>query len=464
MLYDAFICHATEDKDGFVRPLAELLSKYHLHIWYDEFSLSVGDSLRQAIDTGLSKSRFGIVVLSPDFFRKGWAQRELDGLVARQINERRRLILPIWHNVGVEEILEYSPPLADTVAISSSRDLHEICRELAKKLRPDESPLIAAREELIRHGVEPPIISDEWWLDIIEASNRIPNGGAYIPPESTWGGWTFPLPHPSSRGRERGLNLAWTAMQVEWSEFADKNQICQITEPDRVHEFIAEFPGLCELCREFPNYLCFYAPQLTIPEFSGQFSLAFDVALKKSVQECKGRRDANSKYGSALTIDGLSPLCDKEWSLRHESFGNYQATSIASFYVLGEMFSPKVQSFEKFEYLVWLLSTNSRWLPARHREVLIDGMAEWALWPFDTQGTNAFLDALFRSQTIKTFQFSNRVKRALEGMIEDALNNLHVKDSSSRLLDEFISRKIVERYYKFQKQRTERRKRSPVRS
>ncbi len=70
MLYDAFICHASEDKDVFVRPLAEKLRESHLEIWYDEFSLKVGDSLRESIDKGLSKCRFGIVILSPAFFNK----------------------------------------------------------------------------------------------------------------------------------------------------------------------------------------------------------------------------------------------------------------------------------------------------------------------------------------------------------------------------------------------------------
>ena len=161
MLYDAFICHASEDKEDFVRPLSELLASHHLEIWYDEFSLSVGDGLRRTIDAGLAKSRFGIVVLSPHFFKKGWAQRELDGLVARQISEERRLILPIWHNLGAKEILNYSPPLADIIALHSSKGVQAICSELVRKLRPDESPLIAARDELLRRNIEPPIISDE---------------------------------------------------------------------------------------------------------------------------------------------------------------------------------------------------------------------------------------------------------------------------------------------------------------
>ena len=64
-LHDVFICHASEDKDGFVRSLADTLRTNHVDVWYDEFTLKVGDSLREAIDRGLTSSRFGIVVLSP---------------------------------------------------------------------------------------------------------------------------------------------------------------------------------------------------------------------------------------------------------------------------------------------------------------------------------------------------------------------------------------------------------------
>jgi len=75
LLHDVFICHASEDKEDFVRPLAEALRARHLDVWYDEFTLSIGDSLREAIDRGLADSRFGIVVFSRNFFQKRWPQR-----------------------------------------------------------------------------------------------------------------------------------------------------------------------------------------------------------------------------------------------------------------------------------------------------------------------------------------------------------------------------------------------------
>jgi len=128
--YDAFISHATEDKSELVRPLAQELVGRGSRIWYDEFTLTVGDSLRQSIDKGLVASRFGIVVLSKAFFNKNWPQYELDGLVARQ-GVGYKVILPIWHGITREDVLTYSPSLADKLALNSA---HKTIPELADEL------------------------------------------------------------------------------------------------------------------------------------------------------------------------------------------------------------------------------------------------------------------------------------------------------------------------------------------
>lgn len=117
--HDAFISHASEDQEDLVRPLAVALSKRGFSIWYSEFQLKVGDSLRRSIDAGLRDSRFGIVVLSEAFFRKNWPQYELDGLVAREMNGGK-VILPIWHKVTKDQVMGYSPTLADKLALNTS--------------------------------------------------------------------------------------------------------------------------------------------------------------------------------------------------------------------------------------------------------------------------------------------------------------------------------------------------------
>jgi hypothetical protein len=132
--YDAFISHASEDKQAIVRPLANALGKMGFRIWYDEFELRVGDSLRQSIDKGLVNSRYGIVVLSPAFFAKNWPQYELNGLTAREM-EGHKVILPVWHKVNKADVLQFSPTLADKVAVSTKGNtIKHIATKLEKVL------------------------------------------------------------------------------------------------------------------------------------------------------------------------------------------------------------------------------------------------------------------------------------------------------------------------------------------
>jgi hypothetical protein len=92
--YELFISHASEDKH-FATPLADALQNAGLRVWFDEFEIRVGDSIRRKIDEGLVKSKMGVVILSNHFFAKEWPQAELDGLIAKLPETEEFTILPI---------------------------------------------------------------------------------------------------------------------------------------------------------------------------------------------------------------------------------------------------------------------------------------------------------------------------------------------------------------------------------
>lgn len=129
--FDVFVSHASEDKDAIVRPLAEALRTRGVSVWYDEFELRIGDSLRQKIDIGIARSRFGLVVVSKAFFAKGWPRYELDGLVTMAVNHRQ-VLLPIWHEISRDEVVSQSPSLADKLALrTADYGIDEIADEIA---------------------------------------------------------------------------------------------------------------------------------------------------------------------------------------------------------------------------------------------------------------------------------------------------------------------------------------------
>ena len=133
--HDVFISHASEDKELVVRPLAAALVSEGLNVWYDEFELRIGDSLRRKIDQGLANSRVGLVVLSHAFISKGWTNYELDGIVTRSVSGEQ-VLLPIWHNISKQEVIAYSPSLADKVARSTAtHTLDEIAKEISELIK-----------------------------------------------------------------------------------------------------------------------------------------------------------------------------------------------------------------------------------------------------------------------------------------------------------------------------------------
>lgn len=133
--YDVFISHAYEDKEDFVRELAETLrNDYGVNVWYDDFSIKWGDDLRIAIDKGLKASRFGIVILSKNFISKGWTNYELNGLFQKEMTFGKT-ILPIWHNITKDEVQKYSFSLAGKKALSTSMfTVKEIAEEMKRLL------------------------------------------------------------------------------------------------------------------------------------------------------------------------------------------------------------------------------------------------------------------------------------------------------------------------------------------
>ena len=127
--WDVFISHASEDNQTVVLPLAVALQRAGLKVWLDGQELHLGDSLSEKIDEGLATSRFGVVILSPSFLAKGWPRRELNGLMAIE-ESGRKVILPVWHGIDKRTLAEYSPILADRLAVDTAQGISTVAADI----------------------------------------------------------------------------------------------------------------------------------------------------------------------------------------------------------------------------------------------------------------------------------------------------------------------------------------------
>lgn len=126
---DYFICHASEDKQSFVRNFAQYLMKNDATVFYDEYSLKLGDSLTEKINDGISRAKAGIIILSKYFFEKPWTNAELQGIFQRHLAKECQLII-IYHGIDHEDVRKRYPLLADIYATTSNKKFPELAREI----------------------------------------------------------------------------------------------------------------------------------------------------------------------------------------------------------------------------------------------------------------------------------------------------------------------------------------------
>ena len=162
MEYDVFICYAKEDKKDFVNDFAKGLRKVGLKIWYDDFTLQVGDRLLDKLEEGIDNSRYVAIILSKAFFKtQGWARNELDGILARATTRGKPIILPIWHKVDYQDVINFSSILSGRFAIQTAEGIQSVINNVLLKVSPwkawvgelSSQPLVVGMDYY--HGKEP---------------------------------------------------------------------------------------------------------------------------------------------------------------------------------------------------------------------------------------------------------------------------------------------------------------------
>lgn len=124
-----FISHASEDKKDFVKQLADMLIIMGCKVFYDEYTIKLGDSLTESINKGISDSENAIIVISKHFLEKGWTTAELRSLVNKFIDSKFKLFI-IYHNIGHKEVSLKYPLLSDIKAISSSEGVLKVATDI----------------------------------------------------------------------------------------------------------------------------------------------------------------------------------------------------------------------------------------------------------------------------------------------------------------------------------------------
>ena len=87
-----YLAHGSEDKEAIVRPLAQRLMEKGIDVWFDNWEIRGGDSLRQKMEEGLGSCTHFVVVLTPTSMTKPWVNAEIDAAFVRRVAGVSKLI------------------------------------------------------------------------------------------------------------------------------------------------------------------------------------------------------------------------------------------------------------------------------------------------------------------------------------------------------------------------------------
>jgi hypothetical protein len=144
-----FISHASEDKQDFVRDLANQFIRNGATVFYDEYSIKLGDSLFDKINSGIKESKNCILVLSKYFFEKDWTVTELRAIFNQHVTGKIKLFV-IYHNISFEEVSEEYPLLADILGINSEIGFEKIAEKIFEAT--DYKPIVSYGKVNLNEG------------------------------------------------------------------------------------------------------------------------------------------------------------------------------------------------------------------------------------------------------------------------------------------------------------------------
>ena len=176
--YHAFISYAADDQYDFVDPLVKALSE-GIKIWYDRHSLSPGQNLRAELDNALAKSKAGIVIASPRYFKKAWPQLELDALLSTG-----KAIIPVLYDLSIDELKTLSPLLASKQPVIASGPVSSVAEKIKTALyefvqKQADKTVDGILVVGSAHSENVLTLDDEYGIDIGRKPNRKYSPGFY---------------------------------------------------------------------------------------------------------------------------------------------------------------------------------------------------------------------------------------------------------------------------------------------
>lgn len=136
-----------EDKIPIANELCDRLERTGARIWYCGRELNAGDSIKKTIQEGLSKSRYGIIILSKSFLSKSWNPTEFLTFITSEYYASKKNILLLFYNVTKEDLPYGIPEQTERFAYHIGKELDDVIQFLIAEINSSLSATLNKRRQ-----------------------------------------------------------------------------------------------------------------------------------------------------------------------------------------------------------------------------------------------------------------------------------------------------------------------------
>ncbi|GAH12925.1 unnamed protein product, partial [marine sediment metagenome] len=135
---NVFISYSQRDKK-YAELIKNRLREANHRVWYDTWTLKIGDNIIDKINKGSKEVEVFIVIISKHSFRSKWVMNEFSALALGDISGRKSRIIPVLiDNSAVPEYL--ARYVYVDLTVDKEAGLHNIILALAEPPKPREKP------------------------------------------------------------------------------------------------------------------------------------------------------------------------------------------------------------------------------------------------------------------------------------------------------------------------------------
>ena len=139
---DVFLCHASEDKEGIVRPVANALELAGIDVWVDEKQIVWGESILDKVNEGLRISKFVMVIMTESFLKKKYPKREMEIALNQEMSTGVNRVLPllVGSQTITSRILQEYPVISAKMYVVWDGNTQKVVGEFQKVLGKNQLP------------------------------------------------------------------------------------------------------------------------------------------------------------------------------------------------------------------------------------------------------------------------------------------------------------------------------------